>query len=176
AVESIDGLSGREGRGGGLLAASAAQRQRLESVAEPVSQLGLPPRDLEPLAALQKLQATLSHDGSMSTRAEATAARRWIGPWTPSSSTTSMAPPKTDVLQLKMNGGFKKPCADPALRDPWCCAASPARLLDAGAIDLARDLADVAGEVGLSSAPEKSRRQRPVVDARPAIFWFGAPA
>ena len=73
AVESLNGLSGAGCAAGSVpqAEASLAQQRCLSRIAESVSQLGPPPGDLQPLAALQELQAALSSDGSLSTRAEA---------------------------------------------------------------------------------------------------------
>ena len=73
AVESLNGLSGAGAAGSSFTQAGAtlAQQQCLSRIAESVVQLGPPPGDLQPLAALQELQAALSYDGSLSTRAEA---------------------------------------------------------------------------------------------------------
>ncbi|CAK0804488.1 unnamed protein product [Prorocentrum cordatum] len=64
----------------------------------------------------------------------------------------------------------------PILRSRRRYAAPVHRALGAGAIDLASDPSEVMDEVGLFSVPKKSRRQRLVVGARPANFWFGDPA
>ncbi|CAK0849589.1 unnamed protein product, partial [Prorocentrum cordatum] len=182
AVEALNGLSGAGVQGGSLPRAGAtlAQQQCLMRIADSVSQLAPPPGDLQPLAALQELQAALSYDGSLSTRAEAMDVSR-----------LSLPPPGffdsvyrdisarsfqiLEFLQRKQRVGFKKPYSDPSLRDPRRYAALVMRLHDAGVVDLVSDAALVVDEVGLFSVAKKSGRQRLVVDARPANFWFGDP-
>ncbi|CAK0857169.1 unnamed protein product, partial [Prorocentrum cordatum] len=130
-------------------------------VADSVSQLGPPPGDPQPLAALQELQAVLSYDGSLSTRAEAMGVSRLSLP-PPGDHPVALERllgaevfdsvyrvisckvlPKTKVLQQKQSAGFEKPYSDPCLRDP--------RLHGAGVVDLVGDAALVVDEVGLFS-------------------------
>ncbi|CAK0904148.1 unnamed protein product [Prorocentrum cordatum] len=182
--------------GGGSLpraGATLAQQQCLTRVADSVSQLGPPPGDLQPLAALQELQAALSYDGSLSTRAEAMGASQLSLPH-PGDHPVALGRllgaevfdsvyrvisckvlPKTEVLQREQSVGFKKPYSDPCLRDPRRYAALVRRLHEAGVVDLVSDAALVVDEVGPFSAAKKSGKQRLVVGARPANFWFGDP-
>ncbi|CAK0883562.1 unnamed protein product, partial [Prorocentrum cordatum] len=55
--------------GGGV--AQRLQRRCLARLAESVAQLGPPPGNLQPSAALRELQSALSYDGSLSTKTEA---------------------------------------------------------------------------------------------------------
>ncbi|CAK0873437.1 unnamed protein product [Prorocentrum cordatum] len=194
-VEALNGLSGAGAQGGSLPRAGAtlAQQQCLTRVADSVSQRGPPPGDLQPLAALQELQAALSYGGSLSTRAEATGVSRLSLPL-PGNHPVALERllgaevfdsvyrvisckvlPKTEVLQRRQSAGSKTPYSDPCLRDPRRYAALARRLREAGVVDLVSDAALVVDEVGLFSAAMKSGKQRLVVDARPANFQFGDP-
>ncbi|CAK0815232.1 unnamed protein product, partial [Prorocentrum cordatum] len=195
AVEALNGLGGAGAQGGSPPRAGAtpAQQQCLARIAGSVAQLGPPPGDLQPLAALQELQAALSYDGSLSTRAEAMGVS-WLSLPPPGNHPVALERllgaevfdpahrdisckvwPKAEVLQQKQRVGFEKPYSDPSLRDPRRYAALARRLHEARAVDLVSDAALVVDEVGLFSVAKKSGRQRLVVDARPATFWFGDP-
>ncbi|CAK0849813.1 unnamed protein product, partial [Prorocentrum cordatum] len=198
AVESLSDLSGAGGAGAGcslpLGDATLAQQRCLARIAGAVSQLGPLPGDLQPLAALQELRAAASYDGMLSTRAEAMDVSRLSLPL-PGNCPVSLERllesevsdtvyrdisdkvlPKTETSQLKWGVGSRKPYMDPIVRGRRQCATPVLRLLEAGVIDLVGDPGEVVDEAGLFSAPRKSGRQRLVVDARPANFWFSDPA
>ncbi|CAK0896651.1 unnamed protein product [Prorocentrum cordatum] len=142
----------------------------------------------------RELQAALSYDGALSTRAEVMGVSRPSLP-PPCNCPVALGRllesevfdsvyrdisvkvlPKTEVLQLKRDAGFGGPCVGPILRDRHHYAALVLRLLEAGVIDLVGDPIEVMYEVGLFSVPGKSGRRRLDVGAPPANFLFSDPA
>ena len=85
---------------------------------------------------------------------------------------TSKLLPRSEAQKLKKAAGFRKPYLDPAMKDPRRYADMVRRLWEAGVVDLVGDHRLATERVGMFCVKKKSGRQRLVIDARAANFWF----
>ena len=196
--QAVLALNGMFGSGGVPLGdderqPTLGQRCALQRLAGDVAALGPCPGDLRPWEALRELQASPCYDGESVSMVPLKVSCVSLPPAgsSPVPLADLLGREASDALQREITGkllqktqvdcdkkeaGFGKPFLDPSLRDQARYSAMVLRLLQSGVVDLVSDESLVRDTVGMFAVPKKSGRQRLVIDARPANFWFGQPA